>query len=467
MVGTHENSFRDLAPQSVPNLPTSTRFAGHLRKIAGDNIDLFERCEREHPIIKLRVYHVPVFVISDPALIGEVLVAQRENFEKPRALKMLRRLFGQGLLSASHDVWKRQQRTMRFMFQPRAVVDYGPAMAKCIDQLLGDWDQEPERDVLADMTGLTLRMACDTLFGPEAYTAREAIYEVTEATQDFFTQWRNLFYLPFPEAHPTPTTWRYRRAIAKLDRIVYELIAERRAQSTPSDDMLAMLVHARDEEGKPMSDRQIRDEAVTLFLAAHETTAAAATWGLEHIASTPTVAQKCVAELNQVLRLQSIDAQAMRKLPYLMSVVKEILRLHPSIPVLSREAITECEIGGFKIRRGGEVLISPWAMQRSERYFSEPERFMPARWTQEFERELPRWAYFPFGGGNRVCIGQHMATQELMMIFANVLRRASIVPAADNNPQMGVGLTMTPVRGSVRLRVSVKPPETQVSPTAN
>jgi cytochrome P450 len=172
-------------------------------------------------------------------------------------------------------------------------------------------------------------------------------------------------------------------------------------------------------------------------------------------------------ELHRVLRGQPVDAQATRQLPYLMSVVKEVLRLHPSIPVLSREASHKCEIGGYKIRRGGEVLISPWALQRSERYFSQPERFIPERWTEDFERALPRWAYFPFGGGNRVCIGQHMATQELMMIFATLLQRASIVPAAGNNPQMGVGLTMTPVRGSVRLNVSVKPAETVASRVAN
>ncbi|HWZ90751.1 MAG TPA: cytochrome P450 [Polyangiaceae bacterium] len=443
------------APVDTPTLPRSSWFGGHLGLLAGDNIPFFERCEREFPIVKLRVYHVPVFVVSDPNLIGEVLLTQRKNFEKPRSLKMLRRLFGQGLLTANYDVWQRQQSIMRPMFQPTQVRTYGPSMSQCLANMIDEWKDGEERDILADMTTLTLRMACSTIFGPDAYEAREAVLEVTEAAQAFFMEWR-VDFLPLPEYRPTRATWRYHRSIARLDKVVYDLVDKRQAK--PTGDILSQLVHSRDERGEPMSRRQVRDEAVTLFLGAHETSAAAAAWGLSYITTRPEVHDRIEREVDATVGQELVNAEALKKLPYLAAVIKEVLRLRPSIPVISRQAISACSIGGHMLPKGAQVLMTSWALHRSTRYYSDPEAFMPERWTPEFEKTLPRWAYFPFGGGHRVCIGQHMAFQELGLILATTLQRVFLDRTTLSAPRPSVGLTMAPKKGSVRLMVCKKAP---------
>jgi cytochrome P450 len=202
-----------------------------------------------------------------------------------------------------------------------------------------------------------------------------------------------------------------------------------------------------------MPARQVRDEVVTLFLGAHETSAAAAAWGLHYICSHPPVLSKLRRELAEKLGGASVTASDLRELPYLGAVIKEVLRLHPSIPVISREAIEPCVVGGHHIPKGAQALMTSWAIQRSKRYFDNPEAFLPERWTPDFERALPRFAYFPYGGGHRVCIGQHMAFVELATIFATILQGAELVPANQEAPKPEFGLTMVPQKGALRFRV--------------
>ncbi len=235
----------------------------------------------------------------------------------------------------------------------------------------------------------------------------------------FFTLMRRL---------PTPNTLRYRRAIGELDLIVYGIIAQRRdrsagsaaARDTARDDLLARLLAAQDEDGSRMSDQQLRDECITLLLAGHETTAVTLAWTAYLLGKHPAVQERLQAEVDAALGGRAPTAEDVARLPYTESVLRESLRLYPPAWVMPRLVVEDCEIHGYQIRKGDSVVVSQWIAHRDPRHFPEPERFLPERWTVSFARNLPRFAYFPFGGGPRLCIGNNFALLETALVLASL-----------------------------------------------
>ena len=412
-----------------------------------------ERCEREFPLGRFRIYYIPMFVVSDPELVAEVLVQRNEDFIKTWVLRSAARaLFGEGLVTSSGATWKRSAARMRPRFQPRQVDAYVPAIHRRTEELLDEWKAGDTRDIPLDMSHLTLRIACDTLFGVGDWEIRDALLCACNASQAFYSAWERTYW-PWPPL-PLRKNFHYRRTVRALDRHIYELIARRRAAGAASDgNIVAQLLDHREPDGTPLPDTAIRDELVTLFLASYETTAAVLAWTLYLVSTHPEVEARIKAELATVLGGGLPGTDAARRLPYLHDVLRESLRLYPSIPILGRAAVRNTRIGDTDVPKGSEVLISPWAIQRSSRHYQEPLAFRPERWTPEFERTLPRYAYMPFSGGPRVCMGQYLAVQESMQILATLLQFAELRPADERTPVLDAGMTAVPRRGTLELQV--------------
>jgi cytochrome P450 len=441
------------------SLPVTSWFSGHLTRLQPGKLAFMEQCERQFPIGRFRIYHRPLFVVSDPELIGEVLVHRNDDYIKTWVLRSAARpLFGDGLVTSSGETWKRNATRVRPRFTPRQVDHYVPAIHRHTDALLQGWKAGDTCDIPLDMSHLTLRIACDTLFGVGELEVRDALLRACDASQAFYADWERTYW-PIPAMMPTRENVRYRSAIRSLDRCIYELIRRRRRDGGASDgNIVAQLIDHRDPDGSPMPDRAIRDELVTLFLAAYETTAAVLAWTLYLIGTRREVEARVKAELAAVLAGGLPGAEAVKQLPYLYNVLREALRLYPSIPILGRAAVRDTRIGDTAIPRGAEILISPWAVHRSPRHFDDPLAFNPDRWTPDFERRLPRYAFIPFSTGARGCMGQHMAVQESMQILAMLMQFSQLRPIEGPPPILDVGMTAVPRRGTLAMTIlSVSP----------
>ncbi|HTU89112.1 MAG TPA: cytochrome P450, partial [Gemmataceae bacterium] len=343
------------------------------------------------------------------------------------------------------DFWLRQRRLIQPVFQRERILSYAPDMTACALRLIDSWHDGEVRDLHAEMRKLTLAIATKTLFGADASDQSEAVGRALHDAMGTFGQ-RFFRLIRIPESVPTPGNWRIRKAIRRLDNILYGLINQRRAEKQQKD-LLSILLHARYEsDGSGMTDKQLRDEAMTLFLAGHETTALALAWGWYLLAQHPEVVEKLQAELHQALGGRTPTAADLPNLPYTDIIVQEVMRLYPPAYAIGRQAIQSCTIGGYSVPAGGTILMSQWVVHRDPRYFDDPERFYPERWADGLAKRLPRYAYFPFGGGQRVCIGNSFALMELPLLLATIAQRFNFSlppgPAVLPRPQ----LTLQPDR---------------------
>jgi cytochrome P450 len=299
-----------------------------------------------------------------------------------------------------------------------------------------------------------MEIATKTLFGAEISRADAA--EIGEAFDDAVVEIANRFRRPvkIPRWLPLPSNLRYAAAVKSLDRLVYRTI-ERKKNEGGGDDLLTMLMDARDEDGSAMDLRQIRDEGVTIFLAGHETTAIALSWTFHLIARHPDVERKLVEEIDAVLGDRLPTVADLPRLGYAANVISESMRLYPPAYAFGREALEDCEIGGYHVPAGTTIFLSPWVAHRDPRWFEEPQAFRPERWENEFARSLPRFAYLPFGGGPRVCIGNSFALMEATLILASVLRRVRVRGAGGADPVPFPSITLRP-QGGMRMRIEAR-----------
>jgi len=365
-----------------------------------------------------------VMLLSDPELIREVLVARHREFIKSYALQRARVLLGEGLLTSEEPLHLRQRRLAQPAFHRERIAGYGSVMATYAERVAEGWRPGGEVDVAREMTRLTLSIAGTTLFGADVAGEAEEISAALTDAIGLFDRLVNPLG-PLLDRLPTPGTRRMRRARARLDATIYRMIAERRRSGVDRGDLLTMLLLAQDTEGDGggMSDLQLRDEALTIFLAGHETTANALSWSWYLLARHPEAEAALHAEVDRVLGGRLPTADDLSALPYTRAVLAESMRVFPPAWVLGREPLQDVEIGGYRAPKGSIVLMSPWVTQRDPRWWSDPLRFDPARWTPETEAALPRFAYFPFGGGPRKCIGEGFAWMEGILLLAVFAQR--------------------------------------------
>ena len=427
-----------MVQQRMPAGPKGHWLSGNLPDFRRDRLDFFVQCARDYgDVVKIRFAHRSIYLVNHPDGIEEVLVSKAKNFIKHFALRLNPLVLGKGLLTSESDFWLRQRRLIQPVFVRSRIVSYAAAMVTATQRLIADWKTGERRDIMADMMRVTLEIAAKTLFGSEVGKEAHAVAEAMDIMQNNFIERFNSL-LPLPLWIPTPGNLRMKRAVRHLDEILFGFIRQRRAENADKGDLLSLLLNARDEDdGSRMTDRQVRDEAMTLFLAGHETTALTLSWAWYLMAQHPDAEQKMWTELDTVLAGRAPTVEDWPRLKYTEMIALEAMRLYPPAYVIGREAIADCEIGGYAVPRGMTLLMPQWVVQRDPRFYDEPEKFRPERWGGERVKSMPKFAYFPFGGGPRVCIGQQFAMMELVMILATIGQRFRF--------RMQVGATVTPM----------------------
>ncbi|HKT81820.1 MAG TPA: cytochrome P450 [Vicinamibacterales bacterium] len=386
-----------------------------------------------------------VFVVSDPALVRDVLVTNQRKFVKGRGLQRAKRLLGEGLLTSEGAVHVRQRRLIQPAFHRDRIAAYARVMTGYADRLRCQWRDGDTIDAAEAMMRLTLGIVGQTLFDADVESQARDVGEALTAVMDsFWLQMLPLFDVL--DKLPIPAMRRSREARAKLDRIIYGMIAERRAAPGDRHDLLSMLINARDEENdlRGMSDLQVRDEAMTIFLAGHETTANALSWTWHLLSRAPEVEARLHEEIDRVLAKRVPTLADLPALGFVERVVTESMRLFPPAWIIGRRSIEPYSLAGYEVPVGSILVISPWILHRDQRFFPDPESFRPDRWTPEFKQSLPPFAYVPFGGGARRCIGESFAWMELVLVLATIAQRWRLEAVADHPviPQPVVTLRM-------------------------
>ena len=446
-----------MEPRCPPG-PRGHFLVGNLPEFARDILGFLTTCARDYGDMSyLRLAGYDVFLLNHPDLVDVVLRKDRDNFVKHSFFwRHVTAIFGNGLLTSEGDFWLRQRRLAAPAFHPDRIATYGDTMVAYADRLVDGWTDGEVRDVHRDMMRLTMEIVAKTLFDADVERDVEEVGRAFEvALKEIAGRIRRPFRIP--DGVPTPGNLRYRRGVQRLDRLVWRVIAERRADPRDRGDLLSMLMSARDDEGQAMSDVQLRDELVTLFLAGHETTAISLSWTWHLLAQHPLVKDCLVAELFEVLDRRPATVADLPRLPYTDAVVKESMRLYPPAYVLGREAIEDCEIGGYNVPARATIYMSPWVLHRDPRWFVEPEKFLPERWLDGLAARLPRFAYMPFGGGPRVCIGDRFAMMEAVLILATISRRYRLERTSDAEIVPFPSITLRP-EGGVWMRLSQRQP---------
>ena len=445
------NTAEPIMPLQTATVFPGSWLLGALPSIRRDYLGTIGAIARRGDIVRFRLLHQPVFLITRPELIEHVLVAHPERYVKgTRGYRLMRFVVGNGLLTSDGDFWLRQRRIAQPAFHRKRIEAFGEVMTTLTRAMLERWRSLPEMrhgfDVSREMMRLTLQIVGATLLSRDV-TADAG--DVGEALTTSLAQIIYRLYTPWalPQVVPTSRNRRARAAIATLDRVVGAIIEDRRRSTDRHDDLLDMLLHARDPEtGEGMTDAQLRDEVMTLFLAGHETTAMALTWTLHLLGQHPDVEQKLRDELRPFGE-EPLTASDSARLDLTGRVVQEAIRLYPPVWIFGRSAIAEDVLGGCRVRPGDWVLISPWATHRAPDLWPDPERFDPDRFLPEQSHGRHRFAYLPFSGGGRKCIGDQFAMLEAKLVLGTLMQqvRLALDPGHPVEPQPL--LTLRPRKG--------------------
>ena len=451
-------SQADRTGQLAPG-PEGSPELGSLRELQQDPLEFFLHCRRRFgDVVRFRIGpERVVHLVSDPDAIHPILVVNRRNYTKgeswkkaadpnaPKSSRDLTRrgsllsrrfLLGEGLLTSEGDLWLRQRRTIYPVFQRGHLKQFASTMSSAIAEMLQRWenlsDHQPEIDLEEEMARLGLDIVAGTLFGEDLRVAEAVqinrlmrrILSLTNARAD------KQFDLPREE--PQHGDQEFEALVAEFDHIIRGMIRRCRASRQETGDFLSLLISARDEEtGEAMSDRQVRDEVATIFLAGHETTASALSWTFFLLSSHPEPDRQVRKEVQQVLDGRPPRVQDLPRLQYTLRVIEEALRLYPSAWLMMRHTVEDDEILGCRIPAGTDVIISPFVVNRHPAFWTDPAGFDPDRFREELRGVQHHFAYIPFGGGPRVCIGRNFALMEIQLVVSSVVQRFRMAPVPD------------------------------------
>jgi cytochrome P450 len=429
--------------------PKGSPILGVMSEFSRDTFGFIERCRDYGDVVRMRFLYMTAYFLYHPNDIEYVVATNAKNFIKSRNQRspLFQRLVGNGLLTSEGDVWKRQRRLAQPAFHRHRINAYAETMASYAERMVSTWGVGEVRDIHRDMMRLTLEIVVKTLFNADVSADADKVGRVLSRIVTPFAGQATLKWIA-DNRLPTATHRSFNQDAREIDAIVYRIIDERRRSGEDQGDLLSMLLNAQDEDGSRLSDKQLRDEVMTIFLAGHETVALTLSWAWYLLAQNPEAEEKFHAELAEVLGGRLPTMEDLARLQYTEKIAKESMRLYPPAYALGREAVEECEIGGFKVPRGAQVFMFQWATQRDARFFPQPEEFHPERWTEEFTNSLPKYAYFPFGGGPRACIGNYFAMMEVVLVLATIGQRfrfslvpdhpVSLMPAMSLRPKDGI-----------------------------
>jgi cytochrome P450 len=413
-----------------PPGPEQGFFDGLRSQLRRDPLAFMSRAARNYgDIVCLRFFHLRTYILFHPDHIEDVIVNSARKFIKGRVLRANRFLFGNGLLTSEGEFWLRQRRMMQPAFHRNRIANYASTMTDCATQLMHSWRDGQQLDIHDAMMRLTLRVVGKTLFHADVERDAPEVGENLQTLLEFTMDFRRL--LMTPSWLPTPLNLKAKRAVGNLIRIIDRIIEQRRASGEDAGDLLSLLIHAQDEDGSRMTTQQLRDEALTLFLAGHETTASTLSWTWLLLAQNPRVEQKLHAELDSVLAGRTPTLDDLPHLPYTSQVITESMRLYPPAWAMARLAVEDHTLGDFPVPKGTGVSAITYVVHRDPRWYDHPEQFLPERWEGDLVKRLPRFAYFPFGYGPRQCIGNSFALMEANLVLATIAQhfRPIVVPS--------------------------------------
>lgn len=425
------------APPGLPGL-------GQLLDAWRDPLGLFLRgMAGGHAVVRYRFGPYTYLLLNEPGDVERVLVKNAQAYGKSPSYRALRLVMGQGLVTSEGELWRRQRKLMQPAFHHRCLVGFVGGMEGCVSDLAARWDQLPEGttfDVHREMMELTFRIVGRTLFSTEVGAEAEGMGEALGFLLEYASDYAETL-VRMPTWLPTPRNRRFARSMATVDRLIARVVAERRAASAAPDDLLGMLLAA------DMDDRQLRDELVTLALAGHETTANALTWTWLLLSQHPEVARRARQEVLQELGDGPLTFEALGRLGYLERVIQESMRLYPPVWGIERQLKEPDEHSGHPARPGDIALLCSYTLHRDPRLWTNPEGFDPDRFLPEHVARRPRFAYLPFGGGARICIGKAFAMLEAKLILAGLLRRFELALVPGHPVVLDPGITLRPRHG--------------------
>jgi cytochrome P450 len=445
--------------------------AADLAEYSRDPLEFMTRHAQEHgEIVPLQFEGELFCLLTNPSHITEVL-KDRLRFIKDQGTQKMRGLLGDGLITSEGDFWQRQRRLTQPMFHQQRIAHYGAVMVDYTQQMLQTWQAGQIVDIHAEMMRLTLNIVMKTIFDRDvsdheashiAHALDEAMnwyaMQETDDGENWLTRGLQAIGLQV-----NATDRRYQAALTLLDQTIYAMIQQRRSspsnrpsnRQTMSADLLSMLMQVEDaDDGSRMSDLQLRDEVATMISAGHETTANTLSWAWMLLAQHPHIYTQLKAKLDRVLQGRAATVEDLPELSYASWIIKETMRLYPTVTDVSREATEDCEIGGYRIAKGTTLIMSQWVMHRNERYFTESKKFYPDRWANDFEKQLPRGVYFPFGDGPRVCIGNSFAMMETVLLLVTIAQQFELSLVGEHSIEPQPSFTLRPKRG---IQVLLKP----------
>jgi cytochrome P450 len=406
-----------------------------------------EMLDRYGSIAMLEGVKGRIYLVNEPQAVSALLVGAHRDVMKDTGHQLfLRPVLGNGLLLSEGEAHLRQRRMMQPAFHSDRIADYARTMVRFARRTVGAWENGQRIDAMHEMMSLALDVVGKTLFNSEIAEDKRGISGAIEAIMNADSLLLHPF-APLLMRLPLHRVRRFRAALKELDVIVYRIIAEHH-ESGGGGDLLDMLMAARDEEtGEPMSDKALRDEVLTLFLAGHETTANTMAWAWRLISEHPDVEHRFHEEVDSVLSGCPPTMEDFARLPYTRMIVNETLRLYPPAYFFGRETLRPIEILGYTIPPHSQVLLSPFVSHRDPRFFAEPERFDPERFAPDRDAERPRDAYFPFGAGPRKCIGERFALMEVVLVLATIGQRWRLTAGGASRPAIDPRITLRPKDG--------------------
>ncbi|MET0591653.1 MAG: cytochrome P450 [Polyangiaceae bacterium] len=439
--------------------PRGAPIFGSLFDAWRDPLKLLSESARDHGnVVRFRFGGFDYVLVSGLTEIQHVLVKNQKNYIKSRSYQGIKLVLGEGLLTSEGEFWRRQRRLAQPAFHAQRLKGLAETMARLTSDVMQRWKALPESgrtfDVHDEMMRLTFRVVGKTLCGADVEGDAQAIGSALTVAVKFANDYveqlvRMPVWLPFPK------NLRFRTAMATLDKLVYRLIDEHRAQTDHEADLLGMLMDATDEgDGQGMTPKQLRDEVMTLVLAGFETTANALTWTLYQLSKHPDVAQKLAEEASTVLGGRTPSFDDVARLEYTERVIQESMRLYPPVWCFEREAVEGDEVGGYGIPAGTTIAVCPFVLHRNPTYWENPETFDPDRFSPERSGARSRFAYLPFGDGPRICIGKGFAMMEAKIILAMIADSFRIELASEKPVELDAGITLRPRHG---LPVKISP----------
>ncbi len=427
---------------------------GNLRSMMNDPLGCMMDASEYGPLSNLPLLHEPYVLVRDPELIQQSLAQGHASMRKDRFTRELDRVLGRGLVTSEGELWRRQRKLVAHAFTPRRIRTYGDGMVAAAHRSLADWGDGHEINIHESMAELTMDVVGRTLFDTNVRDTAKEVGEALSVISDYYAEVLENPIKP-PEWWPSPGMFRFRRAVRNVDRIVVEMIEARRKGGLDRGDLLSALLQAQDEGGGGMSNQQLRDECITLFLAGHETTSIALGHTLYLLSKHPEIEERVYGEVAAVLGDRHATAEDYPRLEYTERVIKESMRLYPPVYAIGRQLLEDFELGGYTLEKGVTLLFSQWVTHRRPESFPDPLCFDPDRWLPERAATMHKYAYFPFGGGPRVCIGNHFAMMEAVLLLATLIRAYRFDLLPDQSLALKPSVTLR-VEKDLRMRLQTR-----------